>query len=328
MTRDDCRYSGTISRALGVLAVSLLATACSQSTSTPETSASAQTAASLTSQMGQASSTAVSVAVSVLASPADAQGTDAGGTVTGLPAGYRLVWSDEFNSDGPPSPARWDYDTSRNASGWGGGQLQYYSRGRPQNARVENGNLIILARQENLSALPDSNGQLYSSARLVTRGRAQWTYGFFDVRAKIPCGEGIWPAIWMLPAGSSRTAEIDIMQSDGFTNARINGAVHSPHSERNQIHDGGDMTVSGLCNSFHDYQAEWTPDLITLMVDGDPYYHLARPDNADRAHWPFTGPEYLILNISVGGQGASARDVDPDDMPAQMQVDYVRVYQK
>lgn len=325
MTRDDCRFSGPILRAMGVFAVCLLATACSKSESTSDTIK--HDAASLVAPAGQMSSAAVSAAVSVLASPAAAADAESGYGAPG-PAGYRLVWSDEFNGDGLPSPAKWDYDTSRNGSGWGSGQLQYYSRDRPQNARVEDGNLIILARKENTASLPNSNGQLYSSARLVTRGRAEWTYGFFDIRAKIPCGEGIWPAIWMLPAGSHRTAEIDIMQSDGFTNARINGALHSPHTQRDRIHQGGDITVGGLCNSFHNYQAEWTPDRITLMVDGDPYYHLSRPGRDDRAYWPFTGAEYLILNISVGGQGTSARDVDPDDMPAQMLVDYVRVYQK
>jgi beta-glucanase (GH16 family) len=131
-------------------------------------------------------------------------------------AGYRLVWNDEFNVDGPPDPARWVYDVERNREGWYNNELQYYSANRPDNARVEGGRLVIEARREtpDPSTSPDTGGQEFTSARLITRGRAQWTYGFFEVRAKVPCGRGTWPAAWLLPVADVEWpagGEIDIL---------------------------------------------------------------------------------------------------------------------
>ena len=105
----------------------------------------------------------------------------------------------DSDRDGLPDPAKWDYDTERNRLGWYNNELQYYADRRPENARVENGRLVITARQERLSSAPDFGGQNYTSARLITQGLASWTYGHFEVRAKLPCGLGTWPAIWMLP---------------------------------------------------------------------------------------------------------------------------------
>ena len=120
-----------------------------------------------------------------------------------VPDGYTLVWSDEFDQDGLPDPTRWAYDTHRNADGWYNDELQYYSAARPENARVENGHLIIEAREEPTPAetFPDTGGQAYTSARLFTSERAAWQYGYFEIRAKLPCGRGLWPAIWTLPDG-------------------------------------------------------------------------------------------------------------------------------
>ena len=110
-------------------------------------------------------------------------------------AGWTLVWSDEFSTAGLPDATRWDYDTDRNRTGWFNGELQYYARERLENAKVEGGSLVITARRENLTSASDYGGQNYTSARLVTRGKAAWKYGFFEVRAKLPCGGGAWPAI-------------------------------------------------------------------------------------------------------------------------------------
>ena len=128
--------------------------------------------------------------------------TSAGGGTSIQPAalaGMRLVWNDEFEAPGLPDASKWVHDTSRNRDGWYNNELQYYADRRLENARVENGRLLITARRERLSSAPDFGGQNYTSARLITRGLASWTYGHFEVRARLPCGLGTWPAIWMLP---------------------------------------------------------------------------------------------------------------------------------
>ena len=114
------------------------------------------------------------------------------------PANYRLVWSDEFSTDGLPDPAKWAYDTERNREGWHNNELQYYSGPRKENAKIKKGILHIQARKEALKEAPDWGRQQYTATRLITRGKADWTYGFFEVRAKMPCGKGTWPAIWTL----------------------------------------------------------------------------------------------------------------------------------
>ena len=133
------------------------------------------------------------------------------------PADYSLVWADEFDKDGLPDPKNWVYDTEANRSGWYNNELQYYAVERLENSRISAGNLVITARKEKLESASDYGGQQYSSARLITRGKASWTYGFFDVRAKLPCGAGTWPAIWMLGTAGAWPAagEIDIMEQVG-----------------------------------------------------------------------------------------------------------------
>ena len=258
-----------------------------------------------------------------------APGVMAGTAHAGAPPGYRLVWSDEFAKDGAPDPAKWGYETQRNREGWWNGELEYYSARRPENARVENGDLIIEARREKLSGARDYGGQAYTSARLSTRGKASWTYGFFDVRAKLPCGVGQWPAIWLLGGWHwPQQGEIDIMEAVGFEPTTVYGTVHSPHTVEDKVHQGGHAEVADLCRAFHDYQAEWTADRITFLVDNRPYYAYDKPANADARSWPFDQPEYLILNIAIGGAWGGKHGVDDAALPARMQVDYVRVYQK
>ncbi len=114
------------------------------------------------------------------------------------PPGYHLVWSDEFDSGAAPDPHKWSYDTQANAQRWWHDEAEYYSANRPENARIENGHLVIEVRREDLKRMKDYAGQHYSSARLITRGKAEWTYGFFEIRAKLPCNRGGWPAIWLV----------------------------------------------------------------------------------------------------------------------------------
>jgi beta-glucanase (GH16 family) len=245
-----------------------------------------------------------------------------------VPKDYKLVWADEFDKGTAPDPAKWSYDTNRNKAGWYNDEAQYYSDNRRENARLEDGKLIIEARKEDLSALPDWGKQAYSSARLITRGKAQWTHGYFDVRAKLPCGTGQWPAIWLLGTGQwPDSGEIDIMEAVGFEPNVIYGNVHTSHSVSDKVKQGGETRVADYCDTFHNYQALWTDKSITFYVDGKAFYTFDKPAD-DVKKWPFDGPEYLILNVAIGGVWGGQKGIDDTKFPNRMVVDYVRVYQK
>ncbi|WP_337661026.1 glycoside hydrolase family 16 protein [Erythrobacter sp. Alg231-14] len=252
---------------------------------------------------------------------------------TNIPAGYELVWSDEFDNPGLPDPERWAYDTFRNEQGWFNNEKQYYSADREKNARVEDGNLIIEAHEEELdpSVYPDWGEQEYSSARLITKGLGDWTYGFFEVRAKLPCGVGTWPAIWMLPSDPDiewpAGGEIDIMEHVGFEPGVIH---HSIHTTAFNFSRGTQMTTEhelpDACDAMHKYQLLWTADFMVFGVDDRPKF-LFNKESTKRSRWPFDRPQHLLLNIAVGGSWGGQRGVEAEAFPARMEVDYVRVYQ-
>jgi beta-glucanase (GH16 family) len=244
------------------------------------------------------------------------------------PPGYTLVWSDEFAHGAAPDPSHWSYDTEANRLRWWHDEAQYYSANRPQNARIENGRLIIEVRREDLSTMPDYGGQHYSSARLITRGKAEWTYGFFEIRAKLPCNRGGWPAIWLVGPGWPKGGEIDIMEQLGFDPTTIYGTLHSPFTETEHVTQHGVTNVPTSCSAFHDYQTEWTHDGIQLLVDGKAYASFKRPEKATAYNWPFDTPEFLILNVAMGGGWAGQKGIDDAALPARMEVDYVRIYQR
>lgn len=238
------------------------------------------------------------------------------------------MWSDEFAGNGLPDASKWDYDTERNALGWYNNELQYYARDRLENARVEGGKLIITARRENLTTASDYGGQRYTSARLVTRGKAQWTYGFIEVRAKLPCGVGTWPAIWMLGSKGSwpDDGEIDIMEQVGRTPSQILGTIHTKSNNGgNGAQKGSSTTVSDACSAFHNYQLTWTADRIRIGVDDVNYFEFVNPKNNDYSQWPFANPQYLLLNLAIGG--TLGGPVDDSIFPVQLEVEHVRVYQ-
>ena len=142
------------------------------------------------------------------------------------PAGWKLVWHDEFDQVGQPDPLRWSYDVGGN--GWGNHELEFYTYSRPENARVENGHLVIEARRESWQ------GAAYTSARLVTKNKGDWPEGRFEIRAKLPLGRGTWPAIWMLPTvwnlGDGKwpdNGEIDIMEHVGHNPGVVHASTHS-----------------------------------------------------------------------------------------------------
>jgi len=251
----------------------------------------------------------------------------------GMPAGYRVVWADEFDVDGLPDPARWTYDTDRNSLGWYNNELQYYAHARLENSRVAGGSLLISARKEDLSSagLADWGRQRYSSARLITRGKAQWTYGFIEIRAKLPCGRGSWPALWMLSAPPQQAwpddGEIDIMEHVGFDPGLIHGTAHTlsyNHTRSNAR--SATTTVADACTAFHKYQLTWTANQLEVGVDDRNYYQYSN-DGSGNSEWPFESPQYLLFNIAVGGDWGGRMGVDDTIFPIQMEVDYVRVYQ-
>ena len=249
-----------------------------------------------------------------------------------LPGDYSLVWADEFEQDGLPEDQNWAYDTQRNAAGWWNDELQYYGAAREKNARVEDGRLIIEAHNEPvpIERFPDTGGQSYTSARLFTKGKATWQYGYFEVRAKLPCGRGLWPAIWTLPEGDLNwpdDGEIDIMEYVGWDKDRFHATVHTRdnnHTLGTQF--GASYTSPTACGGYHTHSLLWTEDEILVAVDGEPYFHYPK-GNKGYGEWPFDRPHYLLLNLAIGGWGGQD-GIDPDAFPARMEIDYVRIYQK
>ena len=247
-------------------------------------------------------------------------------TTLELPADYKLIWSDEFSADGLPDASRWAYDTGMNKAGWYNNEKQYYSGPRPENAKVQGGKLIITARKESMTTAPDWGGQAYTSTRLITKGKVDWTYGFFEVRAKLPCGQGTWPAIWMLgsqgdwPAGG----ELDIMEHMGQDPTKVFSTVHTT-SGSGGSGVGGETRYPDMCTSFKSYQMLWTPTEIRFGVDGKQHATYSNKGQGT-AQWPFDKPQFMILNVAIGGDLGGV--VDDSIFPRQMEVDYVRVYQR
>jgi beta-glucanase (GH16 family) len=245
---------------------------------------------------------------------------------------WQLVWADEFNYRGLPDPTRWAYDVGGN--GWGNRELQFYTSERRENARVENGHLIIEARREKWQ------GRDYTSARLVTRGKIDWLYGRFEIRARLPSGRGTWPAIWMLPAGKTHgdggwpdNGEIDIMEHVGHDPDVVHASIHT-RAYHHSIHTQktAKIRVNGARTGFNVYAVEWTPEEIRAFVNDQQYFRFKNErltnKSADYKVWPFDKPFYLVLNLAVGGFWGGEKGVDPAIWPQRMEVEYVRVYRK
>ena len=235
----------------------------------------------------------------------------------------KLVWSDEFNYKGLPDSAKWNYDVGGN--GWGNQELQYYTFKKMDNARVEKGLLIIEARKENIEK------NVYSSARLATKGKGDWTYGHIDVKAKIPKGLGTWPAIWMLgsttPLKWPDDGEIDIMEHVGYDQ----GVIHASTHTKKYFHNIGTQktattTIPDCSEAFHVYSLDWDAETITMLIDNKPYF-IFKNEHSGNDAWPFNKPFHLLLNIAVGGGWGGQKGVDNTIFPKRMEIDYVRVYQ-
>lgn len=248
------------------------------------------------------------------------------------PPRARLVWSDEFNGSRLDA-AKWFYDTSRNKEGWWNGERQYYAANRPKNLRIVGGRLIIEAWRERLDPkqFPDWGGQEYTSGKIVSKGSG-WTYGFYEVRAKLPCARGTWPAIWMLPVDMKEwpdDGEIDIMEHVGSEPHEIVASLHTKlfnHAIKTQR--SAQKMLPTSCSSFHRYQLDWRRDSITIGFDDRAYMRVKNDQPGGKGAWPFNVPFQMILNLAIGGDWAGAKGIDDAAMPQRFEVDYVRVWQR
>lgn len=238
----------------------------------------------------------------------------------------RLVWADEFNKTGLPDEQKWNYENGylRNH------ELQFYTRRRPQNARIEKGNLVITARNDSMR-----NGDKVlpiTSASLVTKGLHEWTYGYIEVRAQIPNALGTWPAIWTLgsnikEAGWPLCGELDIMEHVGYMPDTLHFNVHTKrYNHATGSGKGTKIFYPKPHTGFHTYGIAWFPDHIDWYFDGQKVFSYAN-DNKGVESWPFNKPQYLILNLAFGGDWGGRKGVDMKSLPQSMLVDYVRVYQ-
>lgn len=235
--------------------------------------------------------------------------------------GWTLTWHDEFDGD-QIDRTNWTYDIG--GHGWGNGEMQYYTD-RPENARLENGFLVIEARQEKYG------GSYYTSARLKSEGLREFQYGRLEARLKVPEGKGLWPAFWMLGSNFKQVGwpdcgEIDIMEYVGKEPDLILGTLHGPgYSGALGISKWNRQTYN-IADDFHTYAIEWDENQITWFYDGEAYHTVTREDVGSRP-WVFDQPFFFIINLAIGGTLGGM--VSPQTVfPAQYLVDYVRVYEK
>ena len=234
---------------------------------------------------------------------------------------WQLSWSDEFNG-AVIDNAKWGYDIGTGADqglwGWGNGELQYYTD-QTDNARVENGNLIITAIEENFA------GSNYTSARMVTRDKFSQTYGKFEARIDLPTGQGIWPAFWMLRENNPWPGEIDIMEIVGNAPGSCHGTAHWGEVGA-VVSSGGVIYSADWTTTFHVYTVEWWPDHIRWSVDGQVYFELDRTQVTPANPWLFAEDYHMLLNVAVGGLWPGSPDASTV-FPQEMKVDWVRVYE-
>jgi beta-glucanase (GH16 family) len=246
------------------------------------------------------------------------------------PPGYKLVWSDEFNYHGLPDPAKWGYEEGfvRNH------ESQYYTKARAANARVEDGALVIEGRKERFpierGGQPAREAQ-YTSASLITLGKASWQYGRIEVRARLPHGKGVWPAIWMMGANEPQVGwpacgEVDVMEFVGHTPDRVFATVHWGSDYRHHQSAGQSLKVSQPWEDFHVYAVEWTPERMDFFYDQTCYHRFQVQKAAAKEENAFRRPHYLLLNLALGGEWGG--QIDDALLPQRFVVDYVRVYQK
>lgn len=268
-------------------------------------------------QPGVGVSAALAVALAGVTLPA----AGAADAATDRPA---PTWADEFDTPGAPDPARWDYEEGlvRNK------EAQYYARDRRENAVVEGGHLVITARKE---PWPTQARQAdYTAASLVTRGRKNFHYGRLEVRAKLPAGRGIWPAIWLRGSDPSlgwpACGEIDLVEFVGFDPDRLHFNIHTAaYNHVKKTNKGRSLSVPDAAGAWHVFALEWHRGKVELFLDGATALTFA-DEGTGPAAWPFDKPHYLLLNVAVGGGWGGMKGIDDTIFPQRMLIDYVRYW--
>ncbi|MFT4983176.1 MAG: beta-glucanase (GH16 family) [Flavobacterium sp.] len=240
----------------------------------------------------------------------------------------KLVMQDEFTKEGAPDNTIWGYDlgtgNSDTGAGWGNNELQSYTN-RTENVKVENGYLLITAKKESV------NGASYTSARLTTKGKFEQAYGRFEARIRLPYGQGMWPAFWLLggnidEVGWPQCGEIDIMEYRGQEPTKVLGTVHGPgYSGGASISKSYSLLNDRFDTDFHVFGIEWGPKYINYYID-DVLYNQITPADVP-GEWVFDHPFYIVINLAVGGSFVGAPNAQTI-FPQTMLVDYVRVYKK
>jgi beta-glucanase (GH16 family) len=250
-------------------------------------------------------------------------------------APWTLVWSDEFDGPAGASFDRTKWTADLGGSGWGNQEREFYTT-RPENVSLDgNGHLVITA----LAEPPATNDTcwygrcLYTSARIKTKGLFSQAYGRFEARIRIPRGQGLWPAFWMLGdnidgVGWPRSGEIDIMENIGREPTIVHGTMHGPgYSGAGGIGGPYSLAHGAFADDFHLYAVEWTSGAITWFVDSTQYFQRSPASIPGSATWVFDHPFFMLLNVAVGGSWPN--DPDPTTVfPQTMVVDYVRVYKR
>jgi len=243
-------------------------------------------------------------------------------------AGKRLIWSDEFDgkSGSPPDPNSWSADVG--GDGWGNKQLEYDTDNK--NAYLDGqGNLVIETRKDNTAGLQCWYGPCqYTSARINTNGHFSFTYGLIEASIKLPAGQGIWPAFWLVGSncdtvGWPACGEIDVMENIGKEPDSVIGTVHGPNAYTFSVTH--QLPRGRFSDSFHTFAVQWDPHQIIFSVDNTNYATLDRTDLSNQQNWVYDHPFYILLNTAVGGSMPGSPD-KTTAFPQKMSVDFVRLY--
>lgn len=246
-----------------------------------------------------------------------------------IPDGYKLVWNDEFNEGSELDNTDWRHEVQK--SGWVNNELQNYVNGASGGKRVTeiaDGRLYI-------HCFKGSDGKVYSG-RVYAHESEGWKYGIVEARIKLPKGKGTWPAFWMMPCNNDFSknpwplcGEIDIMEEVGVDANKTSSSLHTEnYNHTKNTQKTAERYTEGAEDGFHVYRLEWTENNITTYVDGNKLLSFDNDGKGDVKTWPFNKPFYVILNLAWGGDWGGYKGVDESALPATMEVDYVRVFQK
>ncbi|MFK7973029.1 MAG: family 16 glycosylhydrolase [Bacteroidia bacterium] len=241
-------------------------------------------------------------------------------TPTSYP-GMTMVWSDEFDGE-TLDESNWTYEIGNGDNGWGNQELQFYRR---ENTFIREGNLVIQARNQVF------NGFNYTSSRIITRGKYDFKFGRVDIRAVLPEGQGIWPALWSLGANFSSVGwpscgEMDIMELVGHEPSKVHATVHFANNGGGHMFRGSDISLTGgkrFSDEFHVFSMQWEEDRVRFYMDDRLYHTVTKNPNEP---YPFNENFFFIFNVAVGGKWPGSPDVSTK-FPQQMIVDYIRVFQ-